>query len=209
MSALEEAYSGLIDLLVELPAEAQWEPTGCAGWCVRDLVFHLLGDAQRALVALATPADGPATTTAVDYWRGWRPGTDAAAVELRMTRVAASAWSSLAPLRALYDETARAVLVAAARVSPDDLVRTQGHVLTVADLRQTLAVEAAVHHLDLVVGLDRPGPPPGPLALTRRTAEALLGEPLPAELDDDAAVRAATGRAPAPAGLAGRLPLFG
>ena len=49
-------------------------------------------------------------------------------------------------------------MVAAGRADPDGLVGTQGRVLTVADFLSTLTVEAAVHHLDLVVRLDRPGP---------------------------------------------------
>ncbi|WP_330327939.1 maleylpyruvate isomerase N-terminal domain-containing protein [Streptomyces pseudovenezuelae] len=31
-----------------LGTEESWRPTGCAGWAVRDLVFHCAGDAQRA-----------------------------------------------------------------------------------------------------------------------------------------------------------------
>ena len=66
---LTTAYRGVADVLGSLsPAEA-WEPTGCAGWTTVDLGFHMLSDARRALVALNTPADGPATTDAVEYWR--------------------------------------------------------------------------------------------------------------------------------------------
>ena len=66
-------------------------------------------------------------------------------------------------------------LVAAGRVRPAHLVRTQGRILTVADLLSTLSVEAAVHHLDLVLRLDRPGPSAEPLAEVRRVLEGLLG----------------------------------
>jgi hypothetical protein len=42
-------------------------PTRCLGWSVADCLYHLLGDARRALTALATPATadpgGPAATT--------------------------------------------------------------------------------------------------------------------------------------------------
>ena len=68
--------------------------------------------------------------------------------------------------------------------------------LTVADLLSTLAVEAAVHHLDLVVRLDRPGPAAGPLAEVRRVLEGLLGGPLPDRWDDATAARRGTGREP-------------
>ncbi len=206
---LATAYGALIGLVGGLDEADQWTPTGCAGWCVRDLVFHLLGDAQRALVALATPADDPPDTTATSYRAGWQPGTDGARTELRMTRSAASAWSRLAPLTDLYLGTARAVLVAAARADLAAPVRTQGHVLTGHDLLGTLVVEATVHHLDLVAHLDRDGPPRASLAVVRRTAEGLLGGPFPADLDDVAVALVTTGRAAAPAALAGRLPLFG
>ena len=55
-----------------------WTPTALPGWTVRDLVFHLAGDAQRALVALHTPAAGAVDTDAVSYWSHWAPGTDGA-----------------------------------------------------------------------------------------------------------------------------------
>ena len=91
-------------------------------------------------------------------------------------------------------ETTAAVLVSAGRVAADDLVATQGHVLTVADLLSTLTVEAAVHHLDLVAHLDRPGPAAGPLAEVRRVLEELLGQRLPPGWDDVTAARRGTGR---------------
>jgi hypothetical protein len=54
----------------------------------------------------------------------------------------------------------------------------------VLSLLSTLAVEAAVHHLDLVASLDRPGPPPEALAEVRRVLEGLHGGPLPRAWDD-------------------------
>ena len=88
------------------------------------------------------------------------------------------------------------MLVAAGRVDRTDLVSTQGHVLTVDDLLSTLTVEAAVHHLDLVAHLDRPGPAAEPMAEVRRVLEGLLGRPLPAGWDDVTAARRGTGREP-------------
>jgi hypothetical protein len=66
--ALRRAYGDLAHIAEGLDEMASWQPTRCAGWAVRDLVFHLLGDAQRALVALASPAAGPADRDAVTYW---------------------------------------------------------------------------------------------------------------------------------------------
>jgi hypothetical protein len=193
---LTTAYRDLSAVLSDLTAEEGWQPTGCAGWAPVDLGFHLLSDARRALVALNTPAGGPADTDAVDYWTAWRPPAPGDEEELWSTRIAASVHGGLAGVAARYAETSSAVLVAAVRVDPAGLVATQGRVLTVADLLSTLVVEAAVHHLDLVLHLDRPGPAAAPLAEVRRVLEGLLGGPLPSGWDDVTAARRGTGREP-------------
>jgi hypothetical protein len=191
---LSGAYRELSAVLSSLTVEEGFEPTGCAGWTAVDLGFHLLSDARRALVALHTPAHGLADTTAVDYWTAWRPPEPGDEEELWSTRIAASAHGGLLPIAARYAETTAAVAVAADWVRPSDLVRTQGRTLTVADLLSTLTVEAAVHHLDLVLRLDRPGPSPEPLAEVRRVLEGLLGGELPDRWDDVTAARRGTGR---------------
>jgi len=188
------AYRDLSAVLSSLTVEEGWEPTGCAGWTPVDLGFHLLSDARRALVALHTPAGGPPDTDAVGYWTAWRPPAPGDDEELWSTRIAASVTGGMAGVAGRYAETSAAVLVAAGRVSPGDVVTTQGRVLTVADLLSTLTVEAAVHHLDLVVRLDRPGPGAEPLAEVRRVLEGLLDGPLPARWDDVTAARRGTGR---------------
>ena len=43
-------------------------PSGCTGWLVRDLVCHLIIDAQDVLITLATPVETDATRNAVTYW---------------------------------------------------------------------------------------------------------------------------------------------
>jgi hypothetical protein len=213
---LATAYGDLSAVLASLAPEEAWEPTGCAGWTTVDLGFHLLSDARRALVALNTPADGPADTTAVDYWTAWRPPEPGDEQELWSTRIAASVHGGLAGISMRYAETSAAAVVAACRVDPTDLVGTQGRVLTVADLLSTLTVEAAVHHLDLVARLDRPGPAAGPLGEVRRVLDGLLGGPLPSGWDDVTAARRGTGREPLDVrdldelgAAAGRFPLFG
>lgn len=191
---LSGAYRELSAVLSALSIEEGFEPTGCAGWTAVDLGFHLLSDARRALVALHTPADGPADTTAVTYWAAWRPPEPGDDAELWSTRIAASAHGGLLPIAARYAETTAAAQVAAGGVRPGDLVRTQGRTLTVADLLSTLTVEAAVHHLDLVLRLDRPGPSAEALAEVRRVLEGLHGGPLPDRWDDVTAARRGTGR---------------
>jgi hypothetical protein len=194
VSLLSSAYRELSAVLSSLSVEEGFEPTGCAGWTAVDLGFHLLSDARRALVALHTPADGPADTTAVDYWTAWRPPEPGDEDELWSTRIAASAHGGLLPIAARYAETTAAVVVAAGEARLAHLVRTQGRTLPVADLLSTLSVEAAVHHLDLVLRLDRPGPSAAPLAEVRRILEGLLGGPLPDRWDDVTAARRGTGR---------------
>ncbi|WP_369131824.1 maleylpyruvate isomerase N-terminal domain-containing protein [Modestobacter sp. I12A-02662] len=213
---LGTAYRDLSDLLSALTDEEGWQPTGCAGWTPVDLGFHLLGDARRALVALATPAAEPADTDAVSYWTAWRPPSAGDDEQLWSTRIAASTQGGLAAVAERYAETAAAVVVSAGRVGAADRVRTQGRVLTVADLLSTLVVEAAVHHLDLVAHLDRPGPADEPLAEVRRVLEGLAGGPLPPRWDDVTAARRGTGRERLDASdrmglgpVAARFPLFG
>lgn len=180
-------------MATSLDEDTSWRPTACVGWSVRDLIQHLLGDAQRALVALATPADGPADKDATTYWLDSPGAPDADSRGIRATRTMASQWR-LEYLTATYAQTAAAVITMAGRAAPADLVSTQGHVLRVDDLLATLVVEAAIHHLDMTVDLDRAGPGPGPIAMTRRTLDGLLGRSTPAAWNDEQWVRAATGR---------------
>ena len=65
---LATAYTDLTDVVAGLDDDDVLAPTRCRGWAVADLLFHVLEDAQRALVALATPSEGPADTDAVTYW---------------------------------------------------------------------------------------------------------------------------------------------
>ena len=149
---LAAAWAPLLALADGIDDDRGWTPTHLPGWVVRDLLFHLSGDAQRALVALFTPAPDPddsADTDEVDYWRVWTPGTDSARTGLRSTRAIASQWSSVRGPAQEFAETARAATRAAGAADPEARVLTQGRTLTVDALLRTLAVEAAVHHLDL------------------------------------------------------------
>jgi hypothetical protein len=102
-------------------------------------------------------------------------------------------------------------------LSADVTVATQGHVLFAVDFLATLAVEATIHHLDLVAGDKRLAGPSGPgLAVTRETLDGALGQPVPVAWDDVDYVLKATGRAELTDGdraslgvLASRFPLLG
>ncbi|NEY31654.1 hypothetical protein GTU99_05480 [Streptomyces sp. PRKS01-65] len=194
---VRDSYEALAAVVRPLGDEESWLPTDCTGWAVRDLLFHLLGDAQRALVALHTPAADPPDRDAVTYWRDWAPDPAGAANGRRWNRVGASMFLDFRQLRELYLETAAAAAEAAAGTPPDRPVATQGHVLRAGDLMLTLAVEATVHHLDLTAHLPAaPGPAPAGLAAARAALDGLLGRPVPVDWSDEHYARAATGRVP-------------
>lgn len=212
---LSAAYNPLIDLADDIDDVRGWRATRLPGWTARELFFHLASDAQRALVALATPADGSADTDEVSYWSHWQSGSEGADASRRSTRIIASAWTSVTGPAGLYAETARAVLVQATREDPRAVITTQGHRLTVESLLRTLAVEAGVHHLDFVDVLDAP---PADVVLTeiRRTLDGLLGAAAPDDWDDVRYALVGTGRelltideSRAIGSLAARFPLFG
>lgn len=191
---LTAAYGALAGVVAGLGDEAGWAPTGCRGWVVRDLVFHLHADCVRALVALHTPASRPADCDAVAYWQGWGSDPEFDEDVRRQTRVQSAPYS-WPGLRERYTEAAAAAARALAAADADAVVATQGHALTVADLASTLVVEAVLHHRDLVQHLPgAPGPDAEGLAEVRRVAEALLGRQLAGWTDERVAL-VATGRA--------------
>ncbi len=212
---LAETYARVTDAVRD---PASWHrPTGTEAWDVHELLLHLLLDARRTLVALATPADGAPDTDRVTYWDGFKPGdTDAARAHVAYVRQCAAAYASPSDLVAEWDETSRAA-AHACRVAEPDVVTSQGHALTVDDLVHTLLVEATIHLLDLTTHLpDAAGPPPEALAEVRRLLESLARGPLPAGWDDRTAALKATGRGPlteadraALGDRAGRLPVLG
>jgi uncharacterized protein (TIGR03083 family) len=214
---LAASYDALTGVLGGL-TDADWDrPTRAEGWTVRDLTFHLLLDAQRALVTLASPGERAPDRDRFDYWSEFHPSRgDHGAAHAGFVRRVAASYGERA-LLALWRDTAPAAAHAVALAEPADLVATQGHVLTVADLASTLVVEATVHHLDLVVDLAVAAGPPAPgLAETRRVLDVLRGVPFPAGWDDERVALLGTGRAQPDAaerealGEAGRpLPLLG
>jgi hypothetical protein len=195
---LAELYAAEAGAVRDRPETDYARPTRTE-WTVRELLFHQLLDAQRTLVALASPAE-PGEEPDVDpvsYWRPFFPDSDWNAPHAEFVRVAASAYSSGAVLLDHFTTTSEASARAVAAADPASLVRTQGHVITVADLASTLVVEATTHLLDLTVDLaGAPAPVPGALAEARRVLEGLNGGPLPAAWDDTEAVLKATGRNP-------------
>jgi mycothiol maleylpyruvate isomerase-like protein len=231
LDALDAVYRNVTAAAGGLGEADLMRPSRCTGWAVADVLYHELLDARRALRTFASPADRPPDRDDVSYWTGYAPGADdssgdrpsgggapayaeESAAHARYVRIAAAAYPPGA-LAWEWSETAAAA-VRAGRACGHKAVATQGHVLTVADFAATLAVEAAVHYLDLTVALPgAPAPEPVSLALVRRVLTGLLGAPLPASWDDVTAALRGTGRDPLSAAdrqalgpSAGKFPLF-
>ncbi|MEV2237806.1 maleylpyruvate isomerase N-terminal domain-containing protein [Micromonospora sp. NPDC049891] len=172
--ALANAYDGISTVVADLDDSDLQRPTRCRGWLVADLLFHVLCDAQRALVALASPAAPPATVDSVSYWHSF-PGDDESARHAWWARRSAADFDRPSGVVRLWADTAPAAVRAAGSADPNGLVTTQGHVLRVADLLDTLTTEAVVHHLDLVLDLsDAPMPGPAATRVATTTVDALL-----------------------------------
>jgi uncharacterized protein (TIGR03083 family) len=154
-------------------------PTRCEGMTVGPLLVHLLYDAQRALMAFASPSVAEPDRDFVTYWREF-PGRAQGEPEpdTGFERTVASAYRKPAILVQHWRELSEAAARAAAFGLADKgrRVETQGHVLRATDLVATLVLEATVHHLDLTVDLpDAPEPDPEGLRVTARTLDGLFG----------------------------------
>ena len=209
---LHDTYAALASVVTSLGDEQGWTPTGCVGWTVHDLVWHLHADSMRGLVAAHTPAGRPADCDSVAYWRAWGSDLDADERNRRMTRVEAGLHTFDA-LRERYLEASSAAVRAVSALPDDEVLLTQGHAIRAGDLVSTLAVEATLHHLDLVAHLDGAAPPaPTGLTEVRLVVEELLARPLPGWSDERVAL-VGTGRDdPTPAEVVdlgdARVPVF-
>ncbi|WP_331720359.1 maleylpyruvate isomerase N-terminal domain-containing protein [Streptomyces sp. NBC_00209] len=216
MHPFSRSWTALLDAVAGLPDEDFGKPSGCTGWLVRDLVCHLVIDAQDVLITLVTPADAPATTDAPGYWTLLpEPPTGDDPLDALIPRLAA-AYGEPRLLKHHIDDVGTAAVRAAGLADPAARVRTQDMVLTVADYLSAYVLEGTLHHLDLVAHLPAaPGPPVETLAAARTALEAVAGAAFPASLTDADALRTGTGRGtPTPAqtadlgDLAARLPLI-
>ena len=221
--ALQAVYQNVTAVADGLGDADLMRPSRCAGWAVGDVLYHQLLDARRALRTFASPSAEPPDVDDVGYWRAYAPqhgeqeglGSPEAAAHARHVRIVAAAYPP-GTLAWEWRETAAAAC-RAARACPHRAVTTQGHVLATADFTATLVVEAAVHYLDLTVGLPAAPPPDAAsLALVRRVLDGLLGTPMPGGWDDRTYALKGTGREDVTAddravigALADRLPLFG
>jgi len=180
--------------------DAGWaRATRCSEWTVRDLLYHQLLDAQRALRAFASPSDLSSDVDYITYWRTYGPDQSAedARSHALFVRESAAAFRNPESLRWLWNETAESALRAASMVSLDSRVTTQELVLTNRDFISTLAVEAAIHHLDFLNGAyAAPSELAGALELTALTLDGILGARRPMPWSDEEYLLRGTGREP-------------
>lgn len=208
------SWAALRAAVAGLPDRDFARPSGCAGWLVRDLVCHLVIDAQDVLITLATPVDAEPTRDAVTYWEVVEAPTGDDPLDALTVRLAA-AYEEPWLLRFHLDDVGSAAGRAAGLVDPGLRVGTRGQVLTAGDYLSAYVLEWTLHHLDLIAHLpDVAGPPPEGLSRSRAMLEEIAGAAFPAPLSDEDALLVGTGRrAPTAAERAGlgelaaRLPL--
>lgn len=193
------SWEALRATVAGLPDEDFARPSGCAGWLVRDLVCHLVIDAQDVLITLATPTTAAPTRDAVTYWTiddpaapDDPPGQDPlSALTVRL----AAAYQDMGLLKFHLDDVGSAAGRAARLAGPDLRVATQGEVLTAGNYLSAYVYEWTLHHLDLRAHLPGvPGPSAEGLAHARALLEGVAGAPFPAALSDEDALLLGTGR---------------
>jgi len=187
-SALRAAVAGLAD-------EDFARPSGCTGWLVRDLVCHLVIDAQDVLITLVTPAESEPTRDAVTYWDvAGTPPTGDDPLDALIVRLAA-AYGEPWLLKFHLDDVGSAAGRAAELADPSVRVSTRGEVLTTRDYLSAYVLEWTLHHLDLTAHLpDAAEPPADGLAQSREMLEKIAGAAFPASFSDKDALLVGTGR---------------
>ncbi len=200
--------------VAELPDKDFEQPSGCTGWLVRDLVCHLIIDAQDVLITLATPAETEPTRNAVTYWELVEAPTGDDPLDALTVRLAA-AYEDPRLLKFHLDDVGSAAGRAAELADPEARVGTRDQVLTVGDYLSAYVMEWTLHHLDLIARLpDVAGPPTESLSRSRAMLEEIAGTAFPTSFSDEDALLIGTGRrAPSDAEkaelgeLAAKLPL--
>ncbi len=195
MDLFSRSWTALRTTAVGLPAEGFDRPSGCAGWLVRDLVCHLIIDAQDVLITLATPAETEPTRDALTYWTvSGTPPTGDDPLDALTVRLAA-AYEDPGLLTFHLEDVGSAAGRAARLADPDLRVSTCGEVLTAGDYLSAYVLEWTLHHLDLVMHLpDAAGPPREGLARSREMIERIGGTAFPSSFTDEDVLLVGTGR---------------
>ncbi|MET9954833.1 maleylpyruvate isomerase N-terminal domain-containing protein [Streptomyces sp. NPDC006339] len=195
MDDFSRSWAALRSAVAALADEDFTRPSGCTGWLVRDLVCHLVIDAQDVLITLATPADTEPTRDAATYWEvsdtaptGEDP-LDALTVRL------AAAYQDPRLLLFHLDDVGSAAGRAAGLADPALRVATRGQVLTAGDYLSAYVLEWTLHHLDLGAHLPHAAQPRSDsLAAARRLLEEIAGAAFPEGMPDRDALLVGTGR---------------
>jgi uncharacterized protein (TIGR03083 family) len=189
------AWTALRTAVADLHDEDFAQPSGCRGWLVRDLVCHLIIDAQDILITLVTPAETEPTRNAVTYWDVTQtPPSGDDPLDALIVRLAA-AYEEPWLLKFHLDDVGAAAGRAAELCEPGMRVRTRDEVLTAGDFLCAYIMEWTLHHLDLIAHLPHlKRPPADGLAHSRETLEKIAGAAFPASLADMDALLVGTGR---------------
>jgi hypothetical protein len=117
----------LLDAVGQLTDDDFAQPSGCAGWLVRDLVCHFVIDAQDVLITLVTPSSEEPTHDAVTYWKvAHEPADDPlSALIVRLAAAYGEPWM----LKFHVDDVGQAALRAGQLADPTLKVGTQDMVL--------------------------------------------------------------------------------
>ncbi|WP_030181404.1 maleylpyruvate isomerase N-terminal domain-containing protein [Streptomyces sp. NRRL S-813] len=214
MDLFSRSWAALRTAVAELADEDFARPSGCTGWRVRDLVCHLVIDAQDVLITLVTPAETEPTRDAVTYWNLVEAPTGDDPLDALIVRLAA-AYEEPWLLKFHLDDVGSAAGRAAGLADPALRVSTQDQVLTAGDYLGAYVLEWTLHHLDLIAHLPDAAPPPAEgLARSRELLERIAGAVFPASFSDTDALLIGTGRRSPGAAekaelgeLAARLPL--
>ncbi|MBP2184842.1 maleylpyruvate isomerase N-terminal domain-containing protein [Amycolatopsis magusensis] len=195
MELFSRSWSALLAAVADLPDADFARPSGCSGWLVRDLVCHLVIDAQDVLITLVTPTDAEPTRDAVSYWQVSRtPPTGDDPLDALIVRLAA-AYEEPALLKHHLDDVGSAAGRAAELADPASRVRTQDMVLAAGDYLSAYVLEWTLHHLDLIRYLpDAALPPAEGLARSREMLERIAGTAFPEAFLDQDALLIGTGR---------------
>ncbi|MFG3129839.1 maleylpyruvate isomerase N-terminal domain-containing protein [Streptomyces tendae] len=194
MDLFSRSWSALLAAVADLSDDDFARPSGCAGWLVRDLVCHLVVDAQDVLITLATPMAEEPTRDSVTYWQVVEPPTGDDPLDALIVRLAA-AYEQPGLLKFHLDDVGSAAGRAAVLADPAGRVGTQGQVLTAGDYLSAYVLEWSLHHLDLIAHLPEAAPPPAAgLRRSRELLEGVVGTAFPTAFTDRDALLIGTGR---------------
>ncbi|MCX4902906.1 maleylpyruvate isomerase N-terminal domain-containing protein [Streptomyces sp. NBC_00878] len=195
MDLFSHSWTALRTAVAELRDEDFARPSGCTGWLVRDLVCHLVIDAQDVLITLVTPIEAEPTRDAVTYWDvAETPPTGDDPLDALTVRLAA-AYEEPWLLKFHLDDVGAAAGRAAELADPGLRVGTRDEVLTAGDYLSAYVLEWTLHHLDLVAHLpDAAEVPAEGLARSREMLEKIAGSAFPVSISDKDALLVGTGR---------------